>query len=53
MDDAEKSYIDSLKHLQTLNSYSNDELTENQVITKKIAIFDTENDINEFEDFRM
>ncbi|MDA9750894.1 DUF885 domain-containing protein [Gammaproteobacteria bacterium] len=52
LDDAEKSYIDSLKHLQTLNSYSNDELTENQIITKKIAIFDTENDINEFEDFR-
>ena len=35
LDDAEKSYIDSLKHLQTLNSYSNDELTENQIITKK------------------
>ena len=52
LNDAEKSYIDSLKHLQTLNSYSDDELTENQVITKKIAIFDTDNDINEFEDFR-
>ena len=52
LDDAEKSYIDSLKHLQILNSYSNDELTENQIITKKIAIFDTENDINEFENFR-
>ena len=52
LDDAEKSYIDSLKHLQILNSYSDDELTENQIITKKIAIFDTENDVNEFEDFR-
>tara|TARA_B100001287_G_scaffold276008_1_gene285397 strand:+ start:721 stop:2535 length:1815 start_codon:yes stop_codon:yes gene_type:complete len=52
LDDDEKSYIDSLKHLQTLNSYSDDELTENQIITKKIAIFDTENDINEFENFR-
>jgi len=42
LEDAEENHIDTLKHLQTLNSYSDGELTENQVITKKIAIFDTE-----------
>ena len=52
LEDAEENHIDTLKHLQRLNSYSDDELTKNQVITKKIAIFDTENDINGFENFR-
>ncbi|RCL39919.1 MAG: DUF885 domain-containing protein [SAR86 cluster bacterium] len=52
LEDAEESHIGSLKHLQVLNSYEDDELTEEQIITKKIAVFDTENDINRFENFR-
>ena len=52
LEDAEESHIDSLKRLQVLNSYEDDELTEEQIITKKIAFFDTENDINEFKNFR-
>ena len=35
LEDAEENHIDTLKHLQRLNSYSDDELTKNQVITKK------------------
>ena len=52
LEDAEESHIDTLKHLQVLNSYEDDALTEEQIITKKIAVFDTENDINGFENFR-
>ncbi len=52
LEDAEESHIDMLNHLQVLNYYEDDELTEEQIITKKIAVFDTENDINGFENFR-
>ena len=52
LEDAEESHIDTLKHLQVLNSYEDDALTDEQIITKKIAVFDTENDINGFENFR-
>jgi len=52
LEDAEESHIDTLKHLQVLNSYEDDALSEEQIITKKIAVFDTENDINGFENFR-
>ena len=52
LEDSEADHIDTVKHLQILNSYTDDDLTEDQIITKKIAVFDTENDINEFENFR-
>ena len=52
LEDSEADHIDTIKHLQILNSYADDDLTEDQIITKKIAVFDTENDINGFENFR-
>ena len=52
LEDSEADHIDRVKHLQILNSYTDDDLTEDQIITKKIAVFDAENDINEFENFR-
>jgi uncharacterized protein (DUF885 family) len=52
LEDSEADHIDTIKHLQILNSYTDDDLTEDQIITKKIAVFDTENDINGFENFR-
>ena len=52
LEDSEADHIDTIKHLQILNSYKDDDLTEDQIITKKIAVFDTENDINGFENFR-
>ena len=52
LEDSESNYRDSLETLATLNRYDVNDLTENQKITHKIAVFDTENDIKEFEEFR-
>jgi uncharacterized protein (DUF885 family) len=52
LEDSESDYRDSLETLATLKRYDLNDLTENQKITHKIAIFDTENDIKEFEEFR-
>lgn len=50
--DGDEEYRDSLDHLAMLESYDSSKLTDIQKITQKIAIFDTENNINEFENFR-
>ena len=52
LEDSESDYRDSLQTLSTLKRYDVNDLTENQKITHKIAVFDTENDIKEFEEFR-
>ena len=52
LEDSESNYRDSLQTLATLKRYDVNDLTENQKITHKIAVFDTENDIKEFEEFR-
>ena len=52
LEDSEEGYQDTLKHLEILKSYNSDVLTDVQKITQKIAIFDTENSIDAFENFR-
>ena len=52
LEDSEEGYQDALKHLEILKSYNSDVLTDVQQITQKIAIFDTENSIDGFENFR-
>ena len=52
LEDSESDYRDNLQPLATLKRYDVNDLTENQKITHKIAVFDTENDIKEFEEFR-
>jgi uncharacterized protein (DUF885 family) len=44
--------MDNLETLATLKRYDFNDLSDIQKITHKIAIFDTENDIKEFEEFR-
>jgi uncharacterized protein (DUF885 family) len=51
-EDAEANHQKNLARLDMLKRYQNDSLSSNQLITKKIAVFDTENDINAFENFR-
>ena len=50
--DGEEDYQDTLKHLSILNKYDTEALTDVQKVTQKIAIFDTENSIDRFENFR-
>lgn len=50
--DDEEDYQDTLKHLSMLRKYDPETLTEVQKVTQKIAIFDTENSIDRFENFR-
>ena len=50
--DDDEDYQDSLKHLSMLKKYDSETLTEVQKVTQKIAIFDTENSIDRFENFR-
>ena len=52
LEDGEEDYQDTLKHLEMLKKYNSDGLTDVQKITQKIAIFDTENSIDRFENFR-
>ena len=52
LEESELDYIDNLETLATLKRYDFNDLSDIQKITHKIAIFDTENDIKEFEDFR-
>ena len=52
LEDGDEDYQDSLVHLSMLRSYDSSKLTDIQKVTQKIAIFDTENNINEFENFR-
>ena len=50
--DEEEDYQDALKHLATLQKYISSDLSGVQKVTHKIAIFDTENGIDRFENFR-
>ena len=52
LEDDEKNYRDSLQRLDTLKGYKVNKLSSNQLITHKIAVFDTELDIERFERFR-
>ena len=52
LEDGDEDYQDSLDHLSMLERYDSSKLTDIQKVTQKIAIFDTENNINEFENFR-
>ena len=52
LEDGEKNYQDTLKHLKMLKKYNSNNLTDVQKVTQKIAIFDTENSIDRFENFR-
>jgi uncharacterized protein (DUF885 family) len=52
LEDGDEDYQDSLDHLSMLQSYDPSKLSDIQKVTQKIAIFDTENNINEFKNFR-
>jgi len=52
LEDGEEDYQDNLKHLAMLQKYNPSDLSEVQKVTQKIAIYDTENDIDRFENFR-
>ena len=52
LEDGEEDYQDTLKHLEMLKKYNPDGLTNVQKVTQKIAIFDTENNIDRFKNFR-
>ena len=52
LEDGDEDYQDSLAHLLMLKRYDSSKLTDIQKVTQQIAIFDTENNINEFENFR-
>ena len=52
LEDDEKNYRDNLQRLDTLKGYKVNKLSSNQLITHKIAVFDTEIDIERFERFR-
>ena len=52
LEDGDDDYQDSLDHLSILQSYDPSKLSDIQKVTQKIAIFDTENNINEFKNFR-
>ena len=52
LEDSDNDYQDSLDHLSMLQSYDPSKLSDIQKVTQKIAIFDTENNINEFKNFR-
>jgi uncharacterized protein (DUF885 family) len=52
LQESEEHHADQIKVLRTLKKYDAAKLTDIQKITQKIAIFDIENDINEFDNFR-
>ena len=52
LEDGENDYRDNLKHLEMLQKYNPADISEVQKVTRKIAIFDTENGIDRFENFR-
>ena len=52
LEDEEKNYRNNLLRLDTLKGYKVNRLSQNQRITHKIAVFDTELDIERFERFR-
>ena len=47
-----EDYKDNLERLDIIRGFNDSSLNKNQRITKKIAVFDTENDIESYERFR-
>ena len=52
LEDAENDFQKTLQHLEMIKKYDSENLTEIQKVTQKIAIFDTENSIDRFQNFR-
>jgi uncharacterized protein (DUF885 family) len=52
LEDSKKNYLSLKQRLETLQKYNPKKLTQLQKITQKIAIFDTQNDIEQYEKFR-
>ena len=52
LEDAENDFQKTLQHLKMIKKYNSENLTEIQKVTQKIAIFDTENSIDTFQNFR-
>ncbi|MDA9765850.1 DUF885 domain-containing protein, partial [Gammaproteobacteria bacterium] len=50
-DDLQSDIKDAKKTLRTLKKYKDSSLSDNQKITKSIAIFDTENNLKQLEEF--
>jgi uncharacterized protein (DUF885 family) len=49
--DLQDDITDARKSLKTLNKYKDSSLSDNQKVTKSIAIFDTENNLKQLEEF--
>ena len=49
--DLQDDIADARKSLKTLNKYKDSSLSDNQKVTKSIAIFDTENNLKQLEEF--
>ena len=47
-----EDYKDNLERLDIIRGFNDSSLNKNQRITKKIAVFDTKNDIESYERFR-
>ena len=52
LEDAKNDFQKTLQHLEMIKKYDPENLTEIQKVTQKIAIFDTENSIDRFQNFR-
>ena len=52
LEDGQADHEKTLKRLEMLKKYDSNNLSDVQKITQKIAIFDTENNINTFQNFR-
>ena len=52
LEDAENDFQKTLQHLEMIKKYNSENLTEIQKVTQKIVIFDTENSIDRFQNFR-
>ena len=52
LEDAENDFQNTLQHLKMIKKYNSENLTDIQKVTQKIAIFDTENSIDRFQNFR-
>ena len=51
-EESAEDYKDNLERLDIIQGFNDNSLSKNQRITKKIAVFDTENDIESYERFR-
>ena len=51
-EESAEDYKDNLERLDIIRGFNDSSLNKNQRITKKIAVFDTENDIESYERFR-